>query len=297
MSVIVDQSVSENELQEYSETNETNESSQLFTKHRNVSSKEQGDIWLYVNKGVSLGRGHYKASCCGLKRTVLDKIYETAALIWNNLHYSEESCIQLLVEMRSWKRKDEPYHLSYNSTHETPIKWWCSVYVDDDQDQLQQLALHLFSIVPSQAVCERNFSMLKWFYGNKRTQLCLSRVEDITKICSYYLLNSDKELQLYGKDLNNKELYESINTSMITYDLLETSDENTNNGRTSDLEDINGSEDLENLTLNIADSVDLALPEFLASGDAVFSSEPVTTNRARNVGNMNYNPIELARQM
>ncbi|CAG8819432.1 11564_t:CDS:2, partial [Dentiscutata erythropus] len=54
---------------------------------------------------------------------VLDKIYETAALIWNDLHYSEESCTQLLVEMQSWKRKDEPYHLSYNSTRETPIKW------------------------------------------------------------------------------------------------------------------------------------------------------------------------------
>ena len=54
---------------------------------------------------------------------------------------------------------------------------------------------------------------------------------------------------------------------------------------------------LESLTLNIADSVNLALPEFLASGDMVFSSEPVTINRPRNVGNINYNPIELARQM
>ncbi|CAG8656521.1 10126_t:CDS:2 [Cetraspora pellucida] len=188
--------------------------------------------------------------------------------------------------------ENEPQEYSEtNETNEssqsfTKRRNWRSVYVDDDQDQLQQLVLRLFSIVSSQA-----------FYDNKQTRLCLSRVEDIAKICSYYLSNSDKELQLYGKDLNNEELYESINTSMVTYDLLETSDENTNNGRTSDLEDINGSKDLESLTLNIADLVDLALPEFLASGDAVFSSEPVTTNQARNIGNMNYNPIELARQM
>ena len=227
----------------------------------------------------------------------MDNIYETAALIWNDLHYSEESCTQLLVEMRSWKRKDKPYHLSYNSTRETPIKWWHSVYVDDDQDQLQQLALRLFSIVPSQAVCERNFSMLKWFYGDKRTRLCISRVEDMAKIRSYYLSNSDKELQLYGKNLNNEELYESINTSMVTYDLLEMSDENTDNGKTNNLDDINESEYFESLTLNIADLVDLTLTEFLASGDAVFSLEPVTTNRARDVGNMSYDPIELARQM
>ncbi|CAG8778934.1 10301_t:CDS:1, partial [Gigaspora rosea] len=56
-------SVSENEPQEYSETNETSESSQSLTKHKFVSGKKQGDIWLYVNQGISLGRGHYKASC------------------------------------------------------------------------------------------------------------------------------------------------------------------------------------------------------------------------------------------
>ncbi|CAG8653733.1 8443_t:CDS:2, partial [Dentiscutata erythropus] len=249
-------SISENKPQEYSETNETNESSQLLTKCRNISGKKQGDIWLYVNQGISLGQEHYKASCkyCPVswergrpddmrlhlaqqclnvpdeikyfwrdfiaeektptrkktkhnqseitihfstikplpeaQRMVLDKIYETAALIWNDLHYSEESCTQLLVEMRSWKRKDEPYHLSYNSTHE-----------------------------------------------------------------------------------------------------------NTNNGETNNLDDINESEYLESLTLNIADSVDLILTEFLASGNAIFSLEPVTNNRARDVGNMSYDPIELARQM
>ncbi|CAG8840851.1 6198_t:CDS:1 [Gigaspora margarita] len=190
--------------------------------------------------------------------------------------------------MRSWKRKDEPYNLFYNSICETPIKWWHSIYIDNDQDQLQQLALRLFSIVPSQAVCERNFSMLKWFYGDKRTRLCLFQIEDMAKIRSYYFSNSDKKLQLYGKNLNNRELSESINTSMVTYDLLETLDDNTNNSET------NESEYLEDLTLNIADLVDLMLTKFLASGDAIFSSEPITTNRAKDIGNMIYDSSELA---
>ncbi|CAG8779995.1 11073_t:CDS:1, partial [Dentiscutata erythropus] len=73
--------------------------------------------------------------------------------------------------------------------------------------------------------------------------------------------------------------------------------ENTNNGRTNNLNNTNESEDLESLTLNIANSVDLALPEFLASRDAIFFSDSVTTNWARDIGNMNYNPIELACQM
>ncbi|KAF0501366.1 hypothetical protein F8M41_020047 [Gigaspora margarita] len=110
----------------------------------------------------------------------------------------------------------------------------------------------------------------------------------MTKIRSYYLSNSDKELQFYGKNLNNGELSESINTLMVTYDLLETLDDNTNNGKT------NKSEYLKDLTLNIAGSVDLTLTEFLVSGDAIFSLKPITTNRARDIGNMIYDPIELA---
>ncbi|KAF0441178.1 zinc finger bed domain-containing protein 1-like [Gigaspora margarita] len=56
-------SVSENKPQEYSETNETSRSNQSLAKCKYVSGKKQGDIWLYVNQGISLDRGHYKASC------------------------------------------------------------------------------------------------------------------------------------------------------------------------------------------------------------------------------------------
>ncbi|CAG8839274.1 21461_t:CDS:2, partial [Gigaspora margarita] len=67
--------------------------------------------------------------CHGLKKIALDKIYETAASLWSNLHYSKELCKQLLLEMRSWKRKVDPYNIFYNSTHEMPIK-----YIDENVD-------------------------------------------------------------------------------------------------------------------------------------------------------------------
>ncbi|CAG8819430.1 11563_t:CDS:1, partial [Dentiscutata erythropus] len=70
---------------------------------------------------------------------------------------------------------------------------------------------------------------------------------------------------------------------MVIYDLLETSDKNTNNSGTNNLDNTNESEDLESLILNIADSVDLVLQEFLASGDTIFFLDSVTTNRARDV--------------
>ncbi|CAG8464941.1 16774_t:CDS:1 [Cetraspora pellucida] len=137
--------------------------------------------------------------------------------------------------------------------------------------------------------------MLKWFYSNKQTQLCLSWVEDMTKICTYYLSNSDKEFQFYNKDLSNKELYKSINMFMITYDLLEVLNKNTDG--VNNLDDNNNSEILESSTLNIMDFVNLTLPEFSATEDTMFSSESVTTNQDRDIDNMNYDSIELACQM
>ncbi|CAG8500522.1 9910_t:CDS:2 [Racocetra fulgida] len=83
-------SASENELQEYSEISESNQSLNN-TKRKHTSGKKQ-----------------------------------------NDLHYSKESCEQLLTEMRSWKRRAKPYDLSYNSACEIPIKWWLSLNTDDD---------------------------------------------------------------------------------------------------------------------------------------------------------------------
>ncbi|RHZ58972.1 hypothetical protein Glove_366g36 [Diversispora epigaea] len=43
-----------------------------------------------------------------------------------------------------------PYNLPYDAHRETPMKWWLSINVQEDEtDQLQELALLLFSIVPS----------------------------------------------------------------------------------------------------------------------------------------------------
>ncbi|CAG8639498.1 9139_t:CDS:2, partial [Racocetra fulgida] len=69
-----------------------------------------------------------------LQQNALNKIYETASLIWYNFKYTEASCLSLLSEMRSWKRKEPQYDLSYNQSKETPLKWWMSVNVDQIED-------------------------------------------------------------------------------------------------------------------------------------------------------------------
>ncbi|CAG8770972.1 4834_t:CDS:2 [Cetraspora pellucida] len=79
-------------------------------------------------------------------------------------------------------------------------------------------------------------------------------------------LGFESELQLYGKDLGEKELYESINTSMVVYDLFETSDENID---INDFDSIDMNSEIFHSILNIADVMNLTLPEFSGTRNAL----------------------------
>ncbi|RHZ65788.1 hypothetical protein Glove_311g51 [Diversispora epigaea] len=231
--------------------------------------------------------------------------------------YDETSCLNLLTEMRSWKRKSPPYNINYDRFKETPMKWWLSINVEDNKtDQLQELALLLFSIIPSQAVCERNFSTLKWFFGERRTKLNLLRIESMPKIRSYYISNSEKELKFYDKNISENELRKNIDESVITYnafedvilenenlEILEESENleesrnlNENEELKNNLNEENENNELVSLTsLNLSQFVDLTLSEFLSSGDIlVFNNRP---ERSHYNGNMEYDPIALAQRI
>ena len=177
--------------------------------------------------------------------------------------------------------------MSYNKERENPIIWWLSINVDENNDELQQFALRLFAISPSQAVCERNFSALKWFFGDRRTKLHVSRVEAMAKIRSYYISNSNKELKYYGKELNETELKDSFYKSSIIYNYLE----ETNINKRNEVEN----EDLStNNTLEIADLVDLTLPEFTITGDSLFEKNDNQLSRhTKNIGNMIFDTHSL----
>jgi hypothetical protein len=198
--------------------------------------------------------------------------------MWQNLGYDEDSYMQLLTEMRAWKRKEAPYNILYDKNRENPEKWWLTINVDKNNDQLQQLALQLYNISPSQAICERNFSILKWFYGNYRTKLNILRIEAMAKIRLYYISNSNKELKYYGKTLSKNELKNNIFNSSITNVFLE-------NNNTLENE-INESEISQNNNLEIGDIVNLS-SDFILSFENNNSNQ--SSNSRRNIGNMNYN--------
>lgn len=77
---------------------------------------------------------------------------------------------------------------------DTPELWWGSIR--SKPYYLRDLALRLFGIAVSQAGCERNFSVLKWIIGDRRTRLDVQKLEGISKIRSYYLASIKNELSL-----------------------------------------------------------------------------------------------------
>jgi hypothetical protein len=75
---------------------------------------------------------------------------------------------------------------------------------------LQRIALKLLSIVPHLANCERIFSVLRWFYGQRRTKLNTNRISMMAKIHSYYVSNAKNQLQYYGNLLSDNEVQNQI---------------------------------------------------------------------------------------
>jgi hypothetical protein len=70
--------------------------------------------------------------------------------------------------------------------------------------------LKLLGIVPHSANCERIFSVLRWFYGQRRTKLSANRIAMMAKIHSYYISNAKNQLQYYGNLLSENEIQDQV---------------------------------------------------------------------------------------
>ena len=122
--------------------------------------------------------------------------------------------------MRQFKRKNPPFNLDYDSKSETPFAWWLT-YEESDEMPLVSLAIKLFSIIPSEAGCERNFSVLKWFYGDRRTRLNIDRIESMSMMRSFWMMNIKKEMAFYGKEITADNLRQRTQTSTVIDELDE----------------------------------------------------------------------------
>jgi hypothetical protein len=120
----------------------------------------------------------------------------------------ENSIFVLTSQLRKYWLNKTPYDLPYDNERDTPIMWWLTCC--EKPLYLQTIALKLFSIVPHSANCERIFSVLRWFYGQRRTKLNPSRVSKMAKIHSYYISNAKSQLEYYGNLLSDEEVQNQV---------------------------------------------------------------------------------------
>lgn len=124
----------------------------------------------------------------------------------------QKSCEDLYKQMRKYRFYLEPYHEKFEGEDETPILWWLST--DDTKKYLQELALHVLSVTPHSASCERVFSTLGWIYGKRRLRLQTSKVESMAKIRSFYVSKVNDELRYASSKYSERELKTMINESL-----------------------------------------------------------------------------------
>jgi hypothetical protein len=125
--------------------------------------------------------------------------------------HDQDSCQRLISQIRKYKIKRSPFDLSFFKS-DNPIYWWETI---QNSNELQALALRLFAITPHSASCERSFSILGWFYGQRRTNLALERVEGMCKLHTYYITNAKQELPYYAVDISENQLRAQIINSIM----------------------------------------------------------------------------------
>jgi len=177
--------------------------------------------------------------------------------------------------MRRFEARLPPFNLPYISGIDTPKIWWGSF--KSQPRHLAELACRIFSINPTQASCERNFSSLKWILGDRRINLNISRLEGISKIRSYYTTNIQRELSFSDKELTEADLRDACNLSSVGN--IMSYEENQMDDDDEPLSDTSN-------TLLINEIIDLEIEENL---------EPLTeeTSRAVLLEDLDYNPCDI----
>jgi hypothetical protein len=100
--------------------------------------------------------------------------------------YNKEKCKHLCGQLKWYRDKRFPFNIPYDDNYEIPDLWWTII---DGYDELKQLALKLFAIMPNSASCERGFSKLGWLSGKYRINLSIQSLESLAKMSSYYFSN------------------------------------------------------------------------------------------------------------
>jgi len=149
-------------------------------------------------------------------RGVFREILLAADNLYEKMGRNTKERDSLMGQMCTYRKRLPPFDIPFCSS-KSPQIWWSSIEdcFAKNEDHICQLAIKLFAITPHAAGCERIWSRLGWYYGDRRTRLSLGKLENMQKLASYYLSNAKKELPHYSIGKTTAELQEIIRDAEI----------------------------------------------------------------------------------
>ncbi|CAB4486638.1 unnamed protein product [Rhizophagus irregularis] len=158
-----------------------------------------------------------------LKSGVYARLAKTALSIGQNLGFDLEQSRALCSQLSRYRKKEPPFDLEFGHGFQEPINWWNLIETNPDPESLPIVALHLFSICPNSASCEKGFSNLGWLTNKRRLQLGVETLESMCKMITYWKSNAKKEFGFFGQEVKNKSKLNDIELiQRVTEALAET---------------------------------------------------------------------------
>ncbi|CAG8778802.1 22501_t:CDS:2, partial [Racocetra persica] len=161
----------------------------------------------------------------GLKFGIFPKIASHTGVLWKSLGKNQESFESLITQLREYKLQRDSnglpnaYSMPYSFNQDTPLSWWTTCEVNPNQ--LQYLALRLFSITPSSAACELYcFNLSQIGLESKHTKNKELTINDI-----YALVNSlfdnieEKDNDSQDVEIDQATILDSIYPTTTTENL------------------------------------------------------------------------------
>jgi hypothetical protein len=219
-----------------------------------------------------------------MKQGNFRRVCDIAVSYVSKLGFTNVAVSQLIIQMRSFRDGLYPYDFVFNTND--PIMWWTTI--EDDHNYLQKLAIKLFSIIPSQASCERTFSILKWIHGLNRNSLSSDNLEFIAIIRSYLISDIGKTLFYPPKKNNDIDFSSLANSETVINGLNIEEDISFTSLELEENSSLNVSDNIDNNSLSMELLIDLSV---LLIPDRDISAQDRTSPFTEGI--TDYDPHEL----
>nr|CAG8592574.1 13176_t:CDS:2 [Entrophospora candida] len=177
-----------------------NDSPSCTSISNTILNPENAQITIKINE--ELQKEENITIGCGLQDNIFRENCLFAGELLQKIGYNT-SAVNCLIAHRYWLNKP-PFDLGFDSLRDTPVTWWQTCV--EKPPFIQTIALNLLSIVPHSANCERIFSVLQWFFGQRRSRLDPNQISKMARIHSYYISNSKNLLQYFGQELTSEQI-------------------------------------------------------------------------------------------